>query len=59
MPFIIPRGAPLGGAGDCVDAFSALIPAGIGEPELALLVGRCRSAPKACAEPFIAGAIRD
>ena len=57
MPFVRgwPGSVPLGGAGDCVDAFSALIPVPKGEPELVLLDGRARS----IAVPLIAGAIRD
>jgi hypothetical protein len=60
MPFVRGRllGTPFGGAGDCVDAFSALIPMPNGEPEFALLDGRARSGANACEVPFTTGAIR-
>ena len=60
MPFVRgwAVGMPFGGAGDCVDAFSALIPMLNGEPELVLLDGRARSGAKACAMPLKPGTIR-
>lgn len=45
IPFVSggATGKALGGAGDCVEAFSALTAALIGEPECALLEGRSGS----------------